>query len=62
MGTASAHGINLKKKDLSSEKGLEKALGIMFDPLVHLEGEVLVKQMRSLNKSISEFEKAIEEY
>ena len=57
----SAHGINLKKEELSSEKGLEKVMGMMFDPLVDLEVEVLVNQIRSVNKSISKLEKAIKE-
>lgn len=57
----SAHGINLKKEELSSEKGLEKVLGMMFDPLVDLEVDVLVNQIRGLNKSISDLEKAIKE-
>ena len=55
----SAHGINLKKEELSSEKGLQRVLGMMFDPLVDLEIEVLVNQVRSLNKSISELEQVI---
>ena len=58
---ASAHGINLKKEELSSEKGLEKVLGIRFEPLVKLEVEVLVNQIRSLNKSICELDKAIKD-
>jgi len=37
---ASAHGINLKKEELSSEKGLEKVVGTMFGHLVKLEVEV----------------------
>ena len=57
----SAHGINLKKEELSSEKGLKKVLGMMFDPLVDVELEVLVNQIRSLNKSISDLEKVIKE-
>ena len=57
----SAHGINLKKEELSSEKGLKKVSGMMFDPMVDLEVEVLVNQIRSLNKSIFELEKAIKE-
>ncbi len=57
----SAHGINLKKEELSSEKGLKKVLGMMFDPLVELEVEVLVNQIRSLNESICGLEKAIKE-
>jgi transposase len=57
----SAYGINLKKEELSSEKGLKKVLGMMFDPLVDVELEVLVNQIRSLNKSISDLEKVIKE-
>ena len=57
----SAYGINLKKEELSSEKGLQKVLGMMFDPLVILEVEILVNQIRSLNKSISDLEKAIDD-
>jgi transposase len=55
----SAHGVNLKKEFLSSEKGLDKVLGMKFDALVEVELLILVEQTRSLNKSISDLEKAI---
>jgi transposase len=55
----SAHGINLKKEALSSEKGLDKVLGMMFDPIVEVELGVLVEQKRSLNKSISKLDTSV---
>lgn len=57
----SAHGVNLKKEALSSEKGLEEVLGMMFDPIVDVELRVLVEQIRSLNRSIAELEKTMKE-
>ncbi len=57
----SAHGINLKKESLSSEKGLQDVLGMMFSPMTEVELKILVEQIRSLNKSIAELEKAITE-
>lgn len=57
----SAHGINLKKEYLSSEKGLDTILEIPFDPMVKIEIRVLVDQIRSLNKSIKELEEAIKD-
>lgn len=55
----SAHGVNLKKEALSSERGLNDVLGMMFSPMVEVELKILVEQIRSLNKSISELEKTI---
>ena len=57
----SSYGINLKKEELSSEKGLTKVLGMIFDPLVEMELQVLVEQIRSLNKSIAKLERSIKE-
>ena len=57
----SSYGINLKKEELSSEKGLAKVLGMIFDPLVEMELQVLVEQIRSLNKSIAKLERSIKE-
>ena len=57
----SAHGINLKKEALSSERGLEDVLGMVFSPMVEVELRILVEQVRGLNKSIEELEKAIHE-
>ena len=55
----SAHGINLDKESLSSEKGLKAVLEIRFDLLVNLELRIIVDQIRSLNKSIAELEETI---
>jgi transposase len=57
----SAHGINLKKESLSSDKGLREVLGMMFGEVVDVELRVLVEQIRSLNKSIAELEKTMKE-
>ena len=57
----SAHGINLKKEDLSSEKGLDMVLEIPFDSMVKIEVRVLVEQIRSLNRNIKELEEAIKD-
>src|SRR5882672_258376 len=55
----SAHGINLKKEALSSEKKLNEVLGMKFDPMVKIELEVIVEEIRSLNEKIARLEKAI---
>ena len=55
----SAHGINLNKESLSSEKGLKSVLEIRFDLLVNLELRIIVDQNRSLNTSIAELEETI---
>jgi transposase len=55
----SAHGINLSKESLASEKGLEAVMGMRFDPLVEIELKILVEQIRSLNKSIASVEETI---
>jgi len=55
----SAHGINLAKEALSSEKALNEVLAMKFDPMVEIELKVIVDQIRSLNKSIAELEKSI---
>lgn len=57
----SAHGINLKREALSTEKGLKDVLGMMFDPMVDTELRILVDQIRSLNKNIRELEEVIKE-
>lgn len=57
----SARGINLQKESLSSEKGLEAVLGMMFGEVVDVELRVLVEQIRSLNKSIAELEKTMKD-
>lgn len=55
----SAHGINLAKEALSSEKALNEVLTMKFDLMVEVELKVIVDQIRSLNKSIAELEKSI---
>ena len=58
----SAHFIEIKRETLSSEKGLLKALSYHFDVITDIEMQVLVNQIRSLNQSIAELDKAIEEH
>lgn len=57
----SSQFINLKREELSSEKGLRKVLSYHFDVVCDVELRVMVDQIRSLNKSIDELNKAIEE-
>src|SRR3982750_3161509 len=49
----SAHGINLQKEALSSEKKLNEVVELPFDQIVRIELRVIVEQIRSLNKSIA---------
>ena len=56
----SARGIELRTEELSSEKGLTRVLAIEVEELTRFELQVLVDQIRSLNRSISELEKVIE--
>jgi transposase len=55
----SAHGVNLNKESLSSEKGLRAVLEMRFDSLVNLELKIIIDQIRSLNQSIAELEETI---
>jgi len=55
----SAHGLNLEKEALSSEKKLNEILGMKFDAMVKLELEVIIEEIRSLNQRITKLEKAI---
>jgi len=57
----SAHGINLAKEALSSQKVLDSVLAHRFDTLVAVELKVLVEQIRTLNKSITELEQTIKD-
>ena len=57
----SARGIELDKESLSSEKGLTWVLEQRIEPLAHLELDLIVEQIRSLNRSIARLERAIEE-
>jgi transposase len=55
----SAHGINLEKEALSSEKKLREILAMKFDPMVGIELEVIVEEIRSLNQKVARLEKTI---
>ena len=57
----SAHGINLKRESLSTEKGLNEVLGMMLGDVVDVELRVLVEQIRSFNKSIGELERTMKQ-
>ncbi|HEY6251844.1 MAG TPA: IS110 family transposase [Candidatus Angelobacter sp.] len=57
----SAHGINLAKEALSSEKKLDEVLALPFEELVRIELRVIVAQIRSLNQSIGELDHIIAE-
>jgi transposase len=57
----SARGINLPKEALSAEKKLEEVLALPFEDLIRFELRVIVEQIRSLNQSIGELDKAISE-
>jgi transposase len=55
----SAHGINLAKEALSSEKKLNEVLALQFDAMVQIELEVIVEEIRSLNQKVAKLEKTI---
>ena len=57
----SSHGILLKKESLSSEKGLQRILEQPVDPVAVVELEVIVTQIRSLNKGIKKLDKELED-
>ncbi len=56
----SARGIEMEKEELSSEKGLTRAQAFEVEDLTRFELQVIVDQIRSLNRSIAELEKVIE--
>jgi hypothetical protein len=56
-----AHGINLAKEALSSEKALAGVLDMNFDEMVELELQVIVEQIRGLNQSIAKLEQTIKD-
>jgi transposase len=57
-----AHGINLAKEALSSEKGLASVLGMYFEEMVKVELQVIVEQIRGLNQSIGKLEQTIKDW
>jgi len=54
-----AHGINLPKEALSSDKALAGVLEMHFDEMVEVELQVIVEQIRGLNQSIAKLEQTI---
>jgi transposase len=56
----SARGVELKKEELSGEKGLTRVLAMDVEELTRFELQVIVEQIRSLNHSIAELEKVID--
>ena len=57
----SSHGILLKRESLSSDKGLNHILEQPVDPTAHVELEVIVGQIRSLNEGIKKLDKELED-
>lgn len=53
------YGILLRREQLSSRKGLDGVLACDIDPVVNLEVEVLVEQIRALTAGIARLEDAI---
>ncbi len=58
----SAHFIEIRREELSSEKGLIKALAHHFDEITDTEMLVLVEQIRSLNQSIAKLDETIADH
>jgi len=56
----SARGIELGKEDLSGEKGLKRVLEQSLEGLAQVELEIIVEQIRSLNRGVSRLEQVIE--
>jgi transposase len=56
----SARGIELRTEELSSEKGRTRVLAIEVEELTRFELQILVDRIRSLNRSIAEWERVIE--
>ena len=56
-----ARGIIIKRESLSSERGLQSVMTLDLPRLPKIELSVLVDQIRSLNQSVDELEKAIKE-
>lgn len=57
----SSYGVNLKKEALSSDRGLNDVLGMPLGEMTDIELRVLVEQIRSLNQSVAELEKAMKD-
>jgi transposase len=57
-----SHGMKFKKETLASEKGLRRVLSYTWDTVVQIELEVLVEQIRSLNKAITKLNSDISQH
>jgi len=57
----SSYGILLKQESLSSEKALARVLEYPVDSTAHVELEVIVTQIRSLNEGIKKLDKELED-
>ena len=57
-----SYGIKFKKESLGSEKGLKSIWAYDWDVIVKIELEVLVEQIRSLNKSIKTLDKEMTDH
>ena len=55
-----SHGIQLNKESLSSDKGLNRILKQPVDPVTHVELEVIVTRIRSLNEGIKNLNKELD--
>lgn len=55
----SARGIELEKEELSSEKALRRVVDYALEGLAQVELEIIVEQIRSLNRSIARLEEVI---
>lgn len=57
-----AHGIKSRKEAYRSEAGLKRVLGETFDPLVRVELDVIVGQIRSLTEGIETLDQQMAEH
>jgi transposase len=60
MGPPQSRGIEVEKEALFGEKGLTRVLAIEVEELRRFELQVIVEQIRSLNRSIAKLGKVIE--
>ena len=57
-----SYGIKFKKESLGSEKGLKSVWAYDWDVIVRIELEILIEQIRSLNKSIKTLDKEMSDH
>ena len=53
------HGLTWRKETLTTEKGLKSIMAFDWEPIVRVELEVLVEQIRSLTRSIKKLDERI---